>query len=109
MTLPHEPDPETEVVAYTPEPEHRPDWVRSAWLDPAPGEPSSGTSPAPTEPVGASPTSTATNGGDREPRRVGLGSIVVASVLSAVLASGGTVALLSSSGALNHPITPGSS
>ncbi|HET7181076.1 MAG TPA: trypsin-like peptidase domain-containing protein [Candidatus Limnocylindrales bacterium] len=107
---------EAEVVAYTPEPEHRPDWARSAWLDPAPGEPST-----PTEPVTPAPVSAARGGsGDpvdgggrvgtaREPRRVGLGSIVAASVLSAVLASGGTVVLLQSSGALVRPAAPGAS
>ena len=94
-------EPGTETVAYSPEPERRPEWARSAWLDPAPGEPAPG-EPAPTQPVQAA-------GPAPEPRRAGLGSIVAASVLSAVLASGGTVVLLQSSGALVRPAAPGSS
>jgi S1-C subfamily serine protease len=98
-----ETDPEAETAAYTPEPERRPEWARSAWLDPAPADPPApGVPPAPTEPVPA-PVRGA------EPRRVGLGSIVAASVLSAVLASGGTVVLLQSSGVLVRPAAPGSS
>jgi serine protease Do len=96
-----EPGPET--VAYTPEPERRPDWARSAWMDPAPGAPEPSEA-APTQPVQAGAT-----GPGPEPRRAGLGSIVAASVLSAVLASGGTVVLLQSSGALVRPAAPGSS
>jgi serine protease Do len=114
---PTEPD-EPETVAYTPEPERRPDWARSAWLDPAPTEPAttaanatsaSGTpQPIATQPVaGGGPTLGA--GARTEPRRVGFGSILAAAVLSAVLASGGTVLLLESSGALVHPAAPGSS
>ena len=96
---PEQPDrePATETVAYTPEPERRPEWARSAWIDPAPTEPAVPTQPVPAAAVGP------------EPRRVGLGSIVAASVLSAVLASGGTVVLLQSSGALIRPAAPGSS
>ncbi|HJP87841.1 MAG TPA: trypsin-like peptidase domain-containing protein [Candidatus Limnocylindrales bacterium] len=105
---------EPETVAYTPEPERRPDWARSAWLDPAPGDPgpaapgASGAEAVATQPVaagGPSPAGTVS----REPRRVGLGTIVAASALSAVLASGGTVVLLQSSGALVRPAAPGSS
>jgi S1-C subfamily serine protease len=95
------PDTEPETVAYTPEPERRPEWARSAWLDPAPGEPG-----APAEPVTSEPVVAATPA--HEPRRAGLGSIVAASVLSAVLASGGTVMLLQSTGALTRQ-APGSS
>ena len=93
-------DPGTETVAYSPEPERRPDWARSAWLDPAPGEPA--VAAVPTQPVPVGPVAA-------EPRRVGLGSIIAASVLSAVLASGGTVVLLQSSGVLVRPAAPGAS
>src|SRR5689334_3125368 len=105
---------EPETVAYTPEPERRPDWARSAWLDPAPGDPgpamaaASAADPVATQPVaGPGPIPTGTTA--QESRRVGLGTIVAASVLSAVLASGGTVVLLQSSGALVRPAAPGSS
>jgi serine protease Do len=98
-------DPAT--VAYTPEPERRPEWARAAWLDPLPGD------PAPTtEPVAAGPFPDATPSGPTRTagsRRLGVGSIVAASVLSAVLASGGTVVLLESTGALvrSAPATSG--
>ena len=97
---------ESETVAYTPPPEHRPEWARSAWLDPATpatteAEPPAD-QPAPTGPVAA--TAPVVPGVVEGPRRgVGIGTIVAAAVLSAVLASGGTVALLGSMGALNRP------
>ncbi len=103
---------ESETVAYTPPPEHRPEWARSAWLDPAapsaterenPGDP-----PALAGPVVATvpvvpvvPVAPGMVEGRR--RGVGIGTILAAAVLSAVLASGGTVALLGSLGALNRP------
>lgn len=92
---------EPETVAYTPEPERRPEWARSAWTDPvaAPPDAVATAAPAPilapvmpAEPV------------RREPRRSGggLGTIIGAAVLSAVLASGSTVLLLESTGALDR-------
>jgi serine protease Do len=101
--VPAQPQPEAEAtVAYTPEPERRPDWARAAWLDPAPGD-----APAvPEPPLGADAPGHGGAGTDLGAapgaRRVGLGSIVAASVLSAVLASGGTVVLLETTGALVH-------
>src|SRR3954453_23311494 len=92
-----------ETVAYTPEPERRPEWARSAWLDPAPGEPTTATTTSSPTSGAGSPPPFATDravGPTAERRRVGIGSIVAVSVLSAVLASGGTVVLLQSSGAL---------
>jgi S1-C subfamily serine protease len=90
------PEPQTETVAYSPVPEHRPAWA-SPSLDPLPAvEPVTPTGPA--TPV-------------REPSRgsTGLGTILGAALLSAVLASGGTVLVLEGTGALNHPIGPASS
>src|SRR5688500_15219593 len=88
------PPDETETVAFSPTPEPRPEWARSAWLDPA--EPA-----APTLPVEhAQPVGTTTGPGAGERRGAGMGQIAVAAVLSAVLASGGTVVLLQGSGAL---------
>ncbi|HEU0237158.1 MAG TPA: hypothetical protein VFR14_12030, partial [Candidatus Limnocylindrales bacterium] len=74
-------DSETVASSYAPTPERRPEWARSAWLEPTPPAP---VEPAVVEPVRAAPRS----GG------AGIGSIVGAAVLSAVLASGGTVLLL---------------
>jgi S1-C subfamily serine protease len=92
-----EPIAESKTVAFAPTPEHRPEWARSAWLDPAePAEPAS------TQPVAAP--------ADRPPGRDGrgtsLGQIVGTAVLSAVLASGGTVLLLQGTGALGGPGSP---
>ncbi|HTK44672.1 MAG TPA: trypsin-like peptidase domain-containing protein [Patescibacteria group bacterium] len=86
--------PVTETIAYSPPPESHPDWMRSGWLDPA--EPA-GPAPAPTEPV--APASPAVKRGAPD----GLGRILGAAVLSAILASGGTVVVLESTGALNRP------
>src|SRR5687768_12827807 len=86
------PTDETQTVAFSPTPEPRPEWARSAWLDPA-------SSAAPTEHV--QPAATATAAGAPERRGAGMGQIAVAAVLSAVLASGGTVVLLQGTGALN--------
>ncbi|MEW5992505.1 MAG: trypsin-like peptidase domain-containing protein [Chloroflexota bacterium] len=89
-------------VAYTPPAEHRPDWASPAWVAaPTPeGMPSVDAHPVATEPVATEPVTPAP--------RAGLGSIVAASLLSAVLASGGTVLALKGSGALD-PVTTGGS
>jgi serine protease Do len=108
------PGDESETVAYSPPPEHRPDWARTAWLDPAPtagaGTTESHettTSAAPTGPVNPSGPVVAARAD--QSRRGGLGTLIAAAVLSAVLASGGTVALLGSMGALNRTLAPGAS
>ncbi len=104
---PHAPDTEPysipadvpETTSYSPAPEPRPEWARSAWLDPAPNTPSPvATEPAPvvTEPV----TSGRGGGGGSG---TGIGTIVAAAALSAVLASGGTVLVLQGTGALDSP------
>jgi len=96
------PSPETETVAYSPPPEPHPDWMRSAWLDPA-VQPEATPATVPTEPVAATPP---------VPRRSapdGMGRIFAAAVLSAVLASGGTVVVLEGTGALNRPAAAGAS
>src|SRR6266550_1576311 len=92
--------PETETVAYSPPPESHPEWMRPGWLDPA--EPS-GQAPAPTEPVAPAPPVVKRGGPD------GVGRILAAAALSAVLASGGTVVVLEGTGALNRPAGAGSS
>ena len=91
------PDAETTAAAttaYSPAPEHRPDWASPGW-----GEPSTAVaSPVTPEPVPA----TATERVVAEPaRRTGVGSVVAAAVLSAVLASGGTFLVLKETGALD--------
>ena len=96
---PETPGAQNETVAYSPPPEPRPEWTRSAWLDPTEPAP---TSVASTEPV--TPTVT----GSRSSGPNGLGRILGAALLSAVLASGGTVLVLEGTGALNRPAGSGS-
>lgn len=77
---------------YSPDPDPRPDWARPSyqapparsWFDPSP-------TTAPVAPVRA------------ERRGAGVGTVLAASLLSAVLASGGTVIALQASGALDEP------
>ena len=86
------------TAAYTPTPEPRADWARTwdetppvtpeRWYEPAPA-------PAPSTPV-APPRRTRTVGG----------SLIAASLLSAVLASGGTVMALGVAGVLDRPVAP---
>ena len=119
---------DTRTVAYAPTPEHRPDWARSAWLDAAPaGERAAPIEPAATEPVqrpawfspspvppppvaSMQPLQRAETGrGEIRNRGAGLGTILGAALLSAALASGGTVLVLQGTGALDRPGGPGSS
>jgi serine protease Do len=113
---------DTETVAFSPTPERRPDWARSAWLDPAETvpvvaaervDPSGlhGALPR-TAPAGPAPNGIARDPTDpgaqavgaevgmgAPPRRgTGLGQVAAAAILSAILASGGTVVLLQSTG-----------
>ena len=80
---------------YAPTPEPRADWARD-WDVPVAPTPERWYEPAPsTEPVRATTT----------PRRpAGAGSLVAVSLLSAVLASGGTVLALGATGALDRPV-----
>ena len=102
------PSDETETVAFSPTPERRPEWARSAWLDPAePAGPAEPAPPVPTQHVAGPPP---------QPRGTGMGQVAVAALLSAVLASGGTFVLLQSTGAIGGaaperttaPVPPGS-
>jgi S1-C subfamily serine protease len=88
------------VDRYSPPPEPRPEWSRQfddagvrptpeRWYEPAPAV------PAPTTPVLASGSRPRTGRG-------GTGTVLAASILSAVLASGGTVLALGATGALDR-------
>ena len=96
-TAPAEPGPAAATPAadrFAPTPEPRAEWAHS-WDPPVAPTPERWYEPAPVvEPVVANP-----------PRRrgAGLGSLVMVAVLSAVLASGGTVLTLSATGYLNRP------
>ena len=83
--------------SYSPTPESRPEWMRT-YETPAPTSPERWYEPAPA-PVPVSPAVPR--------RRAGTGSIVAAAMLSAVLASGGTVVALGVAGALDR-IAPAS-
>jgi len=116
----------TETVAFSPTPERRPDWARSAWLDPAAptaavptervdrsgwagsvGAGSPGTLGVPGVESGAAartdpPEASAAPAGEPATARrgTGFGQVAAAAILSAILASGGTVVLLQSTGAI---------
>jgi serine protease Do len=91
-----EPEPQTETVAYSPIPEHRPAWA-SPPLEPSPA----------LEPV--TPTGPVVAARDGNRAGPGMGTILAAALLSAVLASGGTVLVLEGTGALGHAGSPGAS
>jgi serine protease Do len=94
--------PTPDLERYSPPPEPRPEWSRHTdapavtaptperWYESAP-------SVAATQPATTTPSS--------KQRRGGMGSVVTAALLSAVLASGGTVLALSATGALDRPTT----
>ncbi|MCI0583078.1 MAG: trypsin-like peptidase domain-containing protein [Chloroflexi bacterium] len=91
------------TVAYSPPAERRPEWATPGWGQP----PARGTTAAESEPVAPVATEVVGAAPAAATRRAGTGSIVVASLLSAVLASGGTVLALKGSGALDPPATGG--
>ena len=76
-----------ETIAYSPPPSPRPEWPSGSW------SPGSAPTPGPEPPV------------ERRPRTP-LGPILAASLLSAVLASSGTVVVLQASGALDAGTRP---
>ncbi|MEO5703464.1 MAG: trypsin-like peptidase domain-containing protein [Candidatus Limnocylindrales bacterium] len=96
---------DAETVAYAPQPERRPEWARSAWTDPVAAPPAAPLEPAPilAPVVPAQPVEP--NRGEPRGSGGGIGTLIGAALLSAVLASGGTVFLLESTGALNHQAT----
>ena len=110
-----------DVPRYAPTPDPRPDarWAWASptgqpaedrWYEPAPGEPARASAPAwgpqpawasaPTEPVSPS---TAPAGSSRR-AGPGIGTVIAASLLSAVVASTGTVLVLDRAGAFDKPV-----
>ncbi len=116
-----------DVARYSPAPDPRPDarwaWAspgsgsqapQDRWSQPAPAEPpltppgtaawgagaaSGAATPPPAYSAPVQPTMPKRRGG------AGVGTVVTASLLSAVLAAGGTVAILDGTGALDRPVT----
>jgi S1-C subfamily serine protease len=99
-TRPHD------VASFSPPPEPRSDWSATSWTDPEPVLPTPEhwfeTAPvARVQPAAGSAT---------PPRRTtGAGMVLSASLLSAVLASGGTLLALNATGALDRPPVPAAS
>jgi len=90
-------EPPMPVDRYTPAPEPRPDWTRDL-ADQTATTPERWYEPAPTtEPV--VPLS------NPRPARGGFGTVLGAALLSAVLASGGTILALGATGTLDRPVT----
>jgi S1-C subfamily serine protease len=92
-TRPHD------VASFSPAPEPRPDWSAGSWADPPPTHPTPEHwfESAPTARVQSAPPAKRSNGA---------GVVLSASILSAVLASGGTFLALNASGALDRPAAP---
>ena len=82
-------------ASYSPAPEPRNDWTRPTWSQPEPTPGHWFETPAPVVPT--RPVDT------RQRRGAGAGTVLVAALAAAVLASGGTVAALTASGALDRP------
>ena len=93
-------DPAPTVDRYSPPPEPRPDWSRHDG-DPAPvSTPERWYEPA----APAVVTAPVTESGARRSSRGGLGTVLAAAILSAVLASGGTVLALRATGGLDRTV-----
>ena len=94
-----------DLERYSPPPEPRPEWSRHADAATTPTttperwyEPASSGAAGPVATTAVQPA---------KPRRAGTGSVITAALLSAVLASGGTVLALNATGVLDRPaVTP---
>jgi S1-C subfamily serine protease len=94
--------PGPDLERYSPPPEPRPEWSRhadAASTAPAPATPERWYEPA--APASGPVATTAVQ--PAKPRRAGTGSVITAALLSAVLASGGTVLALRATGVLDRP------
>jgi S1-C subfamily serine protease len=91
--------PPPDVASFSPPPEPRPDWSATGWTEPEPVRPTPEHwfESAPTARVQPAPPAR---------RTTGPGVVLTASLLSAVLASGGTFVALSATGALDRPAPP---
>jgi 2-alkenal reductase len=97
-TDPTTPAPTGEPASFSPAPEPRTDWTRPAWSgpEPTPEHRFESATPVPARPVAAQPR-----------RGAGAGTVIAAALAAALLASGGTVAALTASGAFNRaPVAP---
>jgi serine protease Do len=97
-TRPHD------LASFSPTPAPKPEWSASSWSDPEPVRPTPEHwfESAPTAPVQPAAAPAAA-----PPRRTsGAGIVLTASILSAVLASGGTLVALNATGALDRPAAP---
>ena len=89
----------TSADQYSPTPDNRPEWSKT--LDaPAPTTPERWFEPAPATPAPVAAVTPSSGGTTR--KQTGIGSILAVSLLSAVLAAGGTVLVLGASGALDR-------
>ena len=94
------PTPNAAPASYSPAPEPRTDWTRPAWSgpEPTPEHWFESATPVPARPVAVQPR-----------RGAGAGTVIAAALAAGLLASGGTVAVLTASGAFNHaPVAPAS-
>jgi S1-C subfamily serine protease len=102
LPAPETTQPGPDLERYSPPPEPRPEWSRhgdAAAAAPATPERWYEPAAAPSGPVATTAVQPA------KPRRDGTGSVITAALLSAVLASGGTVLALNATGVLDRPAT----
>ena len=87
-------------TSFSPQPEARADWTRPRWPgeEPTPEHWFESSAPVQIRPVATPPR-----------RGAGAGTVLTAALAAAILASGGTVAALTASGALDRPAAPAAS
>jgi S1-C subfamily serine protease len=100
---PAAPSDDAPTQTYTPEPTRRPEWTTATWGAPQP-EPTP--VPAPASYPWGMPARVSAPPGVAERSNAGLGTVLVAALLAAILASGGTFLALNASGALNRTTGP---
>jgi S1-C subfamily serine protease len=118
---PSQPVDDAPTIAYSPPPEHRPEWATPSWTEPVPGldaaaaaEPADMVEPEPAldgpppavaeaQPATSSPAPGPVQSSPASRRAgTGAGTVLATALLSAVLASGGTVLALKGTGALDR-------
>jgi S1-C subfamily serine protease len=105
-----DPDDDTQPIDssyFSPAPAPRNEWTSARWTAPTnhPPTPEHWFEPAPKPAPATPPAASDRSGGGR----TGVGTVLAASLLAAVLASGGTFAALTATGALDRPAAPATS
>jgi serine protease Do len=99
---PASPSGQTPPASYSPTPEPRTEWAGGRWAQPEPTPERWFEAPAGSLPPATQPVRPSRGTG----RAAGLGTVLAAALVAAVLASGGTVVALRATGAFDHATTP---